>query len=244
MLLATLATRAGATAAVTAALLAGSVVLSGSARAWDVAVWDSVARCESSGNWSINTGNGYYGGLQFSSSTWRAFGGLAYAPQAHLATKAEQIAIARRTLHTQGPGAWPTCGYRAGLTRVNGGADPNALPLGAEAATPYVATPAGSTPSESTPSASTSGASGTLAVDGILGRNTIKAMQKWVGAAVDGIWGPATTRALQAEVGARIDGVRGPETTRNTQAVVGAPQDGVWRSSTTRALQEHLNEQP
>jgi hypothetical protein len=72
--------------------------------------WTGVARCESGGNWSINTGNGYYGGLQFSPSTWAAFGGLAYAPRADLATKAQQIAVAERVLVVQGPGAWPTCG--------------------------------------------------------------------------------------------------------------------------------------
>jgi hypothetical protein len=72
--------------------------------------WDAVARCESSGNWSINTGNGYFGGLQFSPSTWREFGGTQYAPRADLAPKAQQIAVAERVLAVQGPGAWPTCG--------------------------------------------------------------------------------------------------------------------------------------
>jgi outer membrane murein-binding lipoprotein Lpp len=72
--------------------------------------WDAVAMCESGGNWSINTGNGYYGGLQFSSSTWTAYGGAAYAPRADLATKSQQIAVAERVLAAQGAGAWPTCG--------------------------------------------------------------------------------------------------------------------------------------
>jgi hypothetical protein len=72
--------------------------------------WDAVALCESGGDWSINTGNGYYGGLQFSSSTWLSYGGGAYAPRADLATKAEQIAVAEKVLAAQGPGAWPTCG--------------------------------------------------------------------------------------------------------------------------------------
>ena len=72
--------------------------------------WDAVAQCESSGNWAINTGNGYYGGLQFSQSTWAAHGGTAYAPRADLATKSEQIAVAERVLAGQGPGAWPVCG--------------------------------------------------------------------------------------------------------------------------------------
>ncbi|MGX5656371.1 transglycosylase family protein [Geodermatophilus nigrescens] len=89
--------------------------------------WDAVAACESSGNWSINTGNGYYGGLQFSQSTWEAFGGLSYAPRADLATKEQQIAVAERTLDVQGPGAWPTCGR---------GLDPSAPEAGSPAAAP------------------------------------------------------------------------------------------------------------
>ena len=72
--------------------------------------WSGVARCESGGNWSINTGNGYYGGLQFSPSTWAAFGGMAHAPRADLATPAQQIAVAEKVLAVQGVGAWPTCG--------------------------------------------------------------------------------------------------------------------------------------
>jgi multidrug efflux pump subunit AcrA (membrane-fusion protein) len=77
--------------------------------------WDAVAQCESGGNWSINTGNGYFGGLQFSSRTWLAFGGGAYASRADLAAKSQQIAIAEKVLAGQGPGAWPICGR--GLTR-------------------------------------------------------------------------------------------------------------------------------
>jgi resuscitation-promoting factor RpfA len=91
-------------------------------------VWDRVAKCESGGNWKINTGNGYYGGVQFAAGTWKAYGGRTYASHAHQATKAEQIAIARRVLAGHGPGAWPTCGRRAGLTKSNGRADRNATP--------------------------------------------------------------------------------------------------------------------
>jgi hypothetical protein len=72
--------------------------------------WNAVAECESGGNWSINTGNGSYGGPQFSPSTWAAFGGTTYAPRADLAAKAQQIAVAEKVLAGQGPGAWPTCG--------------------------------------------------------------------------------------------------------------------------------------
>jgi hypothetical protein len=91
-------------------------------------VWDKVAQCESGGNWKINTGNGFYGGVQFAAGTWKAYGGKTYASQAHLATKAEQIAIARRVLAGQGPGAWPTCSRRAGLTKSNGKASVHAMP--------------------------------------------------------------------------------------------------------------------
>jgi resuscitation-promoting factor RpfA len=89
-------------------------------------VWDKVAQCESGGRWHINTGNGFFGGLQFSSSTWRAHGGKKYASKANKASRAEQIAIARRVLASQGAGAWPTCGRRAGLTKANGHASKSA----------------------------------------------------------------------------------------------------------------------
>ncbi|WP_329203238.1 MULTISPECIES: transglycosylase family protein [unclassified Streptomyces] len=85
------------------------------AGAASVSTWDKVANCESSGNWSINTGNGYYGGLQFSASTWSAFGGGAYASRADLATKQQQILIGEKVLAAQGQGAWPSCGPQAGL---------------------------------------------------------------------------------------------------------------------------------
>jgi cell wall-associated NlpC family hydrolase len=88
----------------------------GTAEAASVSTWDKVAACESSNNWSINTGNGYFGGLQFTASTWAAYGGTQYAPQANQATKAQQIAIAEKVLASQGPGAWPVCSVRAGLT--------------------------------------------------------------------------------------------------------------------------------
>ncbi len=72
--------------------------------------WTGVAQCESGGNWSINTGNGYYGGLQFSQPTWAGYGGTELAPRADLATPAEQVEIAEKVLAGQGIGAWPTCG--------------------------------------------------------------------------------------------------------------------------------------
>jgi hypothetical protein len=78
-------------------------------------VWDRLAQCESSGNWSINTGNGFFGGLQFLPATWEGFGGLAFAPRADLATREQQIIVAERVLTKQGWGAWPACSRKLGL---------------------------------------------------------------------------------------------------------------------------------
>lgn len=115
------------------------------ASAATVATWDKVADCESSGNWAINTGNGYYGGLQFSQSTWAAYGGTRYAPRADLATKREQILVAEKTLAGQGPGAWPVCGARAGLSR--GGPAPYSAPQSQPRAAPSQPRSAPSSPS-------------------------------------------------------------------------------------------------
>ncbi|MER6503955.1 transglycosylase family protein [Streptomyces sp. NPDC001455] len=111
------ATLAGVAGSAVAVPLMGAT----GASAASVATWDAVAQCESGGNWSINTGNGYYGGLQFSQSSWAAAGGLKYAPRADLATKAQQIATAERLLDMQGPGAWGCAS--AGNLR-NDGVDP------------------------------------------------------------------------------------------------------------------------
>ncbi|MET7759274.1 transglycosylase family protein [Streptomyces sp. NPDC005389] len=98
----------------------------GTVHAASLDVWEKVASCESTSHWHINTGNGYFGGLQFSQSTWEAYGGTHYAPRADLASKDQQIAIAERVLKGQGPGAWPSCGPGAGLAR--GGAAPDITP--------------------------------------------------------------------------------------------------------------------
>ncbi|MFD3381935.1 MULTISPECIES: transglycosylase family protein [unclassified Streptomyces] len=110
-----------------AALLAplGLLAATGNAAAADSGVWDRIAQCESGGNWHINTGNGYYGGLQFSAGTWRAYGGSAYASTADKASKAQQIAVATKVQRGQGWGAWPTCSSRAG---ASGGAPAASTP--------------------------------------------------------------------------------------------------------------------
>ncbi|MBM7367314.1 uncharacterized protein YabE (DUF348 family) [Gordonia hydrophobica] len=78
-------------------------------------VWDQLAQCEATGNWAINSGNGFYGGVQFDQNTWDRWGGQEYAPRADLATREEQIAIAKKTQAAQGWGAWPSCSSKLGL---------------------------------------------------------------------------------------------------------------------------------
>lgn len=119
--------RRGATLA--AVSIAG-VALSASAAnaavptATSASVWDSLAQCESSGNWGINTGNGYAGGLQFSPSTWAAYGGTGSAANA---SREQQIAVAERVQAGQGWGAWPSCSAKLGLT--GGAVAPQSVPV-------------------------------------------------------------------------------------------------------------------
>ncbi|PVC83624.1 peptidase [Streptomyces sp. CS090A] len=148
--------RASLTVTAGGAGLALPLITATSAGAASGEVWEKVAACESSGNWAINTGNGYYGGLQFSGPTWAAFGGTQYAPRADLATRDQQIDIAERVLDGQGPGAWPACSVKAGLTR--GGDAPDTTPQSAgtrpvQAAAPQSAPPRKprTTPAAATP---------------------------------------------------------------------------------------------
>ncbi|MFD3511773.1 transglycosylase family protein [Streptomyces sp. NPDC058657] len=115
------ATRVAAYAGVAGVAVAAPLMGATSASAASVDTWDAVAQCESGGNWSINTGNGYYGGLQFSQSSWAAAGGTQYAARADQASKGQQIATAERLLDMQGPGAW-ACAGAGGLS--NDGVDP------------------------------------------------------------------------------------------------------------------------
>ena len=91
------------------ALVAAPMVATQAMANADSVNWDAIAACESGGNWAINTGNGYYGGLQFSMGTWRSNGG---SGSPHNASRAEQIRVAENVLRSQGIGAWPTCGRR------------------------------------------------------------------------------------------------------------------------------------
>ncbi|WP_269762008.1 transglycosylase family protein [Ornithinimicrobium cryptoxanthini] len=222
-----IARRAGGFTVAAAAAAAG-IGLTAPAASAD-SVWDRVAMCESSGNWSINTGNGFYGGLQFYHPTWVGFGGQQYASYAHQASKAQQIAVAQKVLAVQGPGAWPVCSVRAGLTRDNGGAS----------------TTAPAPPRETTaPSRSASAqVMAPLVRDGIRGPLTTKAIQRWVGTTQDGIFGPITTRALQTKVGTYPDGIWGPNSQAALQDYLGISRDGstFMNYRTVLALQKHLN---
>ncbi|MDO0927356.1 transglycosylase family protein [Streptomyces sp. TG1A-8] len=148
------AVRAVALAGVTGAAVAAPLMAAGNASAATASEWDTVARCESGGNWSINTGNGYYGGLQFSASTWAAYGGTQYAATADRASKAQQIAVAEKVLAAQGKGAWPVCG-----TGLSGAAYGGSAPTGNSAPTGSSAGTSGSSAGTSGGSTSNSGGS-------------------------------------------------------------------------------------
>jgi hypothetical protein len=94
-------------ATIAGALVVAPIALGAGTANADSVNWDAVAACESGGNWAINTGNGYYGGLQFTLGTWQANGG---SGMPHNASREEQIRVAENVLQSQGIGAWPACG--------------------------------------------------------------------------------------------------------------------------------------
>ena len=125
-----------------AAALAGAGALAPQASAAPDSDWDRLAGCEAGGNWHINTGNGYYGGLQFNYGTWQAYGGGEFAPTADQATREQQIIVAERTLAQQGWGAWPACSARYGLNSAPTNRDAQAAPAPKPAPAPAPAAPA------------------------------------------------------------------------------------------------------
>ena len=122
-------------AATTVAFGAAAALMAPTAAAAPDSDWDRLAQCESGGNWSINTGNGYHGGLQFSASTWQAFGGGEFAQTADQASREQQIVVAERTLAQQGWGAWPACSASLGL---NSAATERNAPAPQESSAPEV----------------------------------------------------------------------------------------------------------
>jgi resuscitation-promoting factor RpfA len=134
--------------AIAGAAVAG-IAISAPANAASGSTWDQLAQCESGGNWAINTGNGYYGGLQFTQSTWTANGGTGSPANASRET---QIAVAEHVLASQGWGAWPACSAKLGLSGTTGAA-PGAVPQ-QSAPAPSTQQAAPAAPSTSTPSTS------------------------------------------------------------------------------------------
>ena len=191
-------------AGVTAVGAAIPVLTAGTGHAAAPGVWQKVAACESSGDWSAATGNGYSGGLQFSASTWSAYGGDRYAPSASEATEAQQIAVAQRVLAAQGPGAWPVCSVRAGLTRSNGVATattPAAKPATAKA--PAKKAPTAKAPAKKAPTKPTTPtAKKPVHATAKVARHTVRAGETLSGVAeqlgVPGGWQPlyAQNRAV------------------------------------------------
>lgn len=110
--------------AVAGAVVAAPIAITAQANA--STNWDALAQCESSGNWATNTGNGFSGGLQFTPSTWEAYGGTQYAENAANASREQQIAVAEKVLEAQGSGAWPVCSAKIGLSGGGTGSSYNA----------------------------------------------------------------------------------------------------------------------
>ena len=138
--LSTAARRGVTLAAVSAATLALSATAANAATptATSASTWDALAQCESGGNWSTNTGNGFSGGLQFTPQTWAAFGGTG-SPQN--ASRAQQIAVAEKVQASQGWGAWPACSAKLGLNGGGGAPAPQILPQSAPVQAPVQAAP-------------------------------------------------------------------------------------------------------
>ncbi|MFK5691095.1 transglycosylase family protein [Ornithinimicrobium sp. LYQ92] len=256
--------RAGQATLAGAASLASVGLTAQTAVADDHNVWDRVAQCESTGNWSINTGNGFYGGLQFWHPTWTGFGGQEFAGYAHQATKVQQIQVAQRVLKVQGPGAWPVCSVRAGLTMENGsapypGSDPAPTPP------PSDPTPPPSDPSPppgevsawkvsasvganirsgpGTNHAVIGGAGFGTRFDGTLQNGWVKldGRSGWISGSImapaGGSGGGGGGGGASDMAPLALDGSRGPLTTKAIQRWVGVSETGAWDTRTVKAVQ-------
>ncbi|WP_031090650.1 transglycosylase family protein [Streptomyces sp. NRRL WC-3549] len=239
--------RASLTLTAGGAGLALPLLTAASAGAASADVWEKVAACESTGNWHINTGNGYYGGLQFTRSTWAAYGGTVYAARADLATKDQQMAIAEKVLDGQGPGAWPACSVRAGLTR--GGDAPDIVPQtqrtrpvdGAKTASAKSAAPkaATSAPGTAKPAQKKAEAASPTSVPGARDSYTVARGDSLSGIAsterVKGGW-ERLYAANRTVVGSDPDLILPGQ--RLTLDVTGAPQRQATRKSTEKPTQK------
>jgi nucleoid-associated protein YgaU len=153
-------------AALVALTASGIALTAAPANAASTSTWESLAQCESSGNWAANTGNGYFGGLQFTQSTWTANGGTG-SPAA--ASEATQIGVAEHVLASQGWGAWPACSAKLGLSGTTGAAPAAAAPV---ASAPAPAAPTAQSTETAAPArtpVATSGTTYTVASGDTLG---------------------------------------------------------------------------
>jgi len=216
--------RAGAIALAIAAGSTGLIATAGSASAVN---WDKVAACESGGNWSTSTGNGYYGGLQFTQSTWRANGGKG-SPNG--ASRAQQIAVAENVLRTQGIGAWPVCGRGAGGSTANvsnthekASRSTHRAPVAKSSSSKATSSKATSSKATTSPKSSVQRSTTILSTALInQDRTDVELAQKQLNANradldVDGHFGPLTeaaTKAFQEHKGLSDDGRIGPITRR------------------------------
>ncbi|WHT19987.1 transglycosylase family protein [Crossiella sp. CA-258035] len=131
-------TRTVARVVVAGAVVAAPMAVAGTASAASGVNWDALAKCESGNRWNVNTGNGFYGGLQFDRGTWLSNGGGQYAPYAHLATREQQIAVAERLYSARKLTPWPQCGKKAGVAGGGGGGNAKPAPAPKPAAKPVV----------------------------------------------------------------------------------------------------------
>jgi hypothetical protein len=213
--------------AVALALVAGSTGLIASAGAASATDWDAVAQCESGGNWSTNTGNGFGGGLQFTDSTWAANGGSG-SPEG--ASRSEQIRVAENVKQSQGMGAWPVCGSNGGSSSSSSSGSSSSDSERSSRSTERQSVAPSSSSSSSDSSSSSSSTSSAPTVERTVYLSTdlenqvrgdVKELQNNLvevshfNIAVDGQYGPQTegaVKALQERNGLEADGVAGPET--------------------------------
>ncbi|MFD8754822.1 transglycosylase family protein [Kitasatospora sp. NPDC059577] len=211
--------------AAVAALPVAGLVTATSASAAPASSWDAVAQCESGGNWSTDTGNGFHGGLQFSPSTWRAYGGTAYAPQASQATRAQQIAVAEKVLASQGPGAWPVCSKKAGLSRGGAPADVDTTSAAKPAKPAKPATKAAKPAAKPAPAAPAAKQQAPRAAEAAAGRPSAKPAQSAPSTARNTAGGSYTVKAgdtlsdIAAKFGVDTDGLY----SKNARVIGGNP---------------------
>ncbi len=231
-----------ATATVVAAAV--GIGLSASSAQADDSVWDRVAQCEAGGNWATTTGNGFSGGLQFTQSSWAAAGGTAYASAPHLASREGQIAAGKRLLSMQGPGAWPACSIKAGLTHANGMGGGSA-PAPAAARSAAAPKPAAATRASAKATPKAAPATKPLArkplapkpvapkpatpkpAGGELTGQSTRIVQSWLGGDLSGRWDPQALSALQRKVGAAVTGKTDVQSVARVEKLVGAPASGL-----------------